>query len=314
MNPSTASRTALATSMMRAVHSRTDPAPLLDDTWGDRLVPDSFRTGLRQLALDRMEPEARAKALASPESIIDRTLRGNAAYADVIIRARYTEDALKAAVASGIRQYVIIGAGFDSFAYRLPAYASHLKIFEVDHPATQGMKRQRLLECGVADSNSNSLHFIPSDLSVEKLGAALAKSSFQPTQPTFFSWLGVSMYLSREANLDALSAIAASAPQGSEVVFTYVDEVIFDSTYAATESFRKLKDAVASSGEKFLSGFNPSTVREQLQCAGLLLLEDLDGEQMVSRYDKGGVNGLQSNSAAHIAHARVIGAPALSAV
>lgn len=312
MNPSTASRTALATSMMRAVHSRTDPAPFLDDTWGDRLVPDSVRTGLWQLALDRMEPEARAKALASSESIVDRTLRGNAAYADVIIRARYTEDALKAAVASGIRQYVIIGAGFDSFAYRLPAYASHLEIFEVDHPATQGMKRQRLLECGVADSAS--LHFIPSDLSVEKLGAALAKSNFQPTQPTFFSWLGVSMYLSREANLDALNAIAASAPRGSELVFTYVDEIVFDSTYAATESFRKLKDAVASSGEKFLSGFNPSTVREQLQCSGFLLLEDLNGEQMVSRYDKDGVNGLQSNSAAHIAHARVLGAPALSAV
>ena len=312
MNPSTASRTALATSLMRAVHSRTDPAPLLDDTWGDRLVPDSVRSAFRQPALDRMEPEARAKALASPESILDRTLRGNAAYADVIIRARYTEDALKAAVANGIRQYVIIGAGFDSFAYRLPAYANRLEIFEVDHPATQGLKRQRLLECGVPDSNS--LHFIPSDLSVDKLGAALSRSNFQPTQPTFFSWLGVSMYLSREANLDALSAIASCAPPSSELVFTYVDEIIFNSTYADTESFRKLKDAVSSSGEAFLSGFNPSTVREQLQCAGLLLLEDLNGEQMVSRYDKDGVNGLQSNSAAHIAHARVMGAPALSAV
>ena len=221
MNPSTASRTALATSLIRAVHSRADPAPLLDDTWGDRFVPESVRAAFRQPALDRMEPDARTKALTLPELVLDRVLRANAAYADVIIRARYTEDALKLAVTRGICQYVIIGAGFDSFAYRRPPYASQLEIFEIDHPATQGLKRQRLIECGVPDSNS--LHFIPADLSVEQLGEALARSNFQPTQPTFFSWLGVTMYLTREANLDALRAIASCAPAGSELVFTYVE-------------------------------------------------------------------------------------------
>lgn len=312
MNPSDASRTALATSLMRAVHSRTDPAPLLDDVWGDRLVPESVRAAFRQAALDRMDLDARSKAPASPESMLDRALRANAAYADVVIRARYTEDALQAAVARGIDQYVIIGAGFDSFACRRPAYAGKLKIFEVDHPATQTLKRQRLTECGVPESDL--LRFIAADLSAEELQTALARSSFQPAQPTFFSWLGVTMYLTREANLAALRAIASCAPNGSELVFTYVDDGVFGSAYSGTESFRKLKDAVSSSGEAFLSGFDPGTIREQLQGVGLQLLEDLNGDQMVARYDDAGANGLQSNAAAHIAHTRVLRATTPSAV
>jgi methyltransferase (TIGR00027 family) len=304
MNPSDASRTAIAASLMRAVHSRTDPAPLLDDDWGDRLVPESVRAAARQAVLDRLDPDARTKALASPVSVLDRALRANAAYADVVIRARYTEDALQAAVARGIDQYVIIGAGFDSFACRRPAYARKLNIFEVDHPATQTLKRKRLVECGVPASDL--LHFIAADLSAEKLQTALARSCFRPTQPTFFSWLGVTMYLTREANLAALRAIASCAPNGSELVFTYVDDAMFGSAYSGTESFRALRSAVASAGEAFLSGFDPGAIREQLHGVGLQLLEDLDGDQMVARYDEAGANGLQSNAAAHIAHTSVL--------
>ncbi|MBS0508878.1 MAG: class I SAM-dependent methyltransferase, partial [Proteobacteria bacterium] len=152
------------------------------------------------------------------------------------------------------------------------------------------------------------------DLSAEKLQTALARSSFQPTQLTFFSWLGVTMYLTREANMAALRAIASCAPNGSELVFTYVDEAVFDSAYSNSESFRALKSAVSSAGEPFLSGFDPVNVREQLQSVDLQLLEDLNGDQMVARYDEAGANGLQSNAAAHIAHTRVLKVPTSSAV
>lgn len=259
-----------------------------------------------------MDPDARTKALTSPESVLDRALHANAAYADVIIRARYTEDALQAAVARGIDQYVIIGAGFDSFACRRPAYARNLDIFEVDHPATQTLKRQRLVACGVPESDL--LHFIAADLSAEELQSALARSSFQPTQPTFFSWLGVTMYLARDANLATLRAIASCAPKGSELVFNYLDDAVFGSAYAGTDAFRELKSTVSLAGEAFLSGFDPGAIGEQLQSVGLQLLEDLNGDQMVARYDGAGVNGLQSNGAAHIAHTRVHKAPTPSAV
>jgi methyltransferase (TIGR00027 family) len=304
MNPSEASRTALATSLMRAVHSRADPAPLLDDVWGDRLIPDSIRSAFREGALARMDPDTRTKALAaSPALLLDRVLRANAAYADVVIRARYTEDALAAAVARGIGQYVIIGAGFDSFACRRPAYASNLNIFEVDHPATQALKRKRLLECNVADSGF--LHFIAADLAAEQLQTVLARSPFDSNQPAFFSWLGVTMYLTREANMATLRAISSCAPSGSELVFTYLDQAVFGAGYSGAESFRDLKNSVSSAGEAFVSGFDPGALGEELLGVDFQLLEDLNGDQMVARYDPSGANGLHSNVAAHIAHARV---------
>lgn len=304
MNPLDASRTALATSLMRALHSRHDPAPLLDDDWGDRLVPDTVRAALCQRVLDRMPSTVRAKAAATPGAILEQSLRANAAYAAVITRARYAEDALKAAVERGVTQYVVVGAGFDSFAYRRPSWAADLTVFEIDHPATQTMKRQRLAECGV--DVSASVEFISADLSAEPLGSALARSSFQPTRSTFFSWLGVTIYLTEEANLSALRAIALCAPAGSELVFDYADQRVLDPGALATEAFRKLKTEVSSAGEAFLSGFDPGLLGEQLRAAGLLLLEDLNGDQAVARYDASGANGLRSAAAAHIAHARVV--------
>lgn len=312
MNPLGASRTALATSLMRALHSRHDPAPLLDDNWGDRLVPDTARAALCQRVLDGMPPTARVKAAADPEALLGQSLRANAAYAGVILRTRYTEDALEAAVNQGVTQYVIIGAGFDSFAYRRPNWAAKLAIFEVDHPATQAVKRQRLAECGI-DSPA-SVEFVATDLSTENLGAALARSSFQPAQPTFFSWLGVTIYLTQEANLTALRAIALCAPAGSELVFTYVDQKVLDPDAVVTEAFHKQKAAVSSAGEPFLSGFDPHMLGEQLRAEGLLLLEDLNGIQAVAKYDASGVNGLRTAGTWHIAHARVAHIPARTSV
>jgi methyltransferase (TIGR00027 family) len=283
MNPAHASRTALATSLMRAVHSRHDPQPLIDDLWGERFVPEAIRTAFPATAL-----------------------RANAAYADVVLRARYTEDALREAVARGVSQYVVVGAGFDSFAWRRPAWAEQLMVYEVDHPTTQGLKRERLKACAVPDSVG--VQFIAADLAAEDLGSALARSSFDRTRPAFFSWLGVTMYLSREANLAVLRAMAACAAGGSELVFSYVDEAVFDPAYAATDSFKLLRSHVASSGEAFQSGFDPAQLHSLLEDAGLQLLEDLDGMALLARYDAAGANGLQSNPAAHIAHARVTGA------
>lgn len=288
---------------MRALHSRHDPAPLIDDDWGDRLVPDTVRATLYQRIVDNMPPTARASAEAAPAAVLDQSLRANAAYADVITRARYAEDALEAAVACGVTQYVIIGAGFDSFAYRRPSWASDLAIYEIDHPATQGMKRQRLAEC-VFDA-SKTVEFIAADLSEETLGSALARSSFQPSQLTLFSWLGVTVYLTREENLSTFRAIASCAAPGSELVFNYVDQRVLDPGALSTEAFSRLKTEVSSAGEAFLSGFYPETINEQLRAAGLLLLEDLNGDQAVARYDPSGANLLRPSADSHIAHARV---------
>src|SRR6202012_3542114 len=217
-----ASRTALATSLMRATHSRLDPHPLIHDSWGDRLVPEFVK-----------------RAMAPSDELLDESLMRSRSYANVITRTRYAEDALQDGVSRGVRQYVLIGAGFDSFALRLPKFAADLQIFEIDFPATQSLKAERIDACGVV--LPDSVHFIAADLSQESVADALARSSFETNRLTFFSWLGVTMYLTREANLATLSSIASCSMAGSEVAFTYFDERLFR---AQSESFRELEQRV----------------------------------------------------------------------
>ena len=295
-----ASRTALATSLMRAVHTRLDPHPLIDDPWGDRLVPDSARELFRESVLARMGIEAREKALTSPENILDESLLRSRAYANVVTRTRYAEDALQQAVAKGIKQYVLIGAGFDSFALRRPGFAQGLQIYEIDFPSTQGLKLQRIRECAL--TLPDSVHFIAADLSKESVQDALTRSSFCSDQLTFFSWLGVSMYLTREANLATFKSIAACAPEASQLVFTYFDERLF---HQPSDSFREMEKRVASMGEPFLSGFSPSLLTANLADCGLALIEDLDGGEVAARYDRTGTRSLGQSSFSHIALARV---------
>ena len=278
-----ASRTALATALMRAAHTRLDPHPLIDDPWGDRLVPESVK-----------------RAMAPSDEMLDELLMRSRSYANVITRTRYAEDALKAAVSSGVRQYVLIGAGFDSFSLRRPAFAANLQIFEIDFPATQKLKIAQIDACGM--TLPDTVHFIAADLSQESVAAALAGSSFETQQLTFFSWLGVTMYLTRDANLATLRSITSCSPAASEVVFTYFDERLFQ---GQSESFRELEQRVAAIGEPFLSGFNPAELAANLAGCGLDLVEDLNGSQAAARYDRGGDHGLGQSMFSHIALARV---------
>jgi len=281
----------LATSLMRAAHTRLDPTPLIDDRWGDRLVPDSARDVLREIALSRLGAGA----------TLDEYLLSSPAYANVIVRTRYTEDALTAAVARGIRQYVIIGAGFDSFALRRPAFAADIDIFEIDHPATQALKIKQIEHSGIV--LPGSVHFIAADLAARSVAETLSGSAYRSDQPAFFSWLGVTMYLTREANFATLRSIASCAHSGSELAFTYVDQRLLKSE---SESYRKLAKTLASLGEPFLFGFDPDTLARELRSCGLTLSEDLDGERAAARYGRADLNNDGSRSRfSHIALARV---------
>jgi methyltransferase (TIGR00027 family) len=296
------SRTALATSLMRALHSRKDPSPLLDDPWGDRLVPKSERDRFGERILARMDSDARAAALRAPASILDDFLLANVAYPGVVIRSRYAEDALREATNRGTRQYVLIGAGLDSFALRRPAFSEALEIFEIDHPATQAFKIERIKQCGI--SLPPSVHFVAADLAKEDLASVLARTSFRSSEPAFFSWLGVTVYLTREANLSTLRAVATCSAWGSELVFTYVDQIEF-----APDGSRSLRDpnakAAAMMGEPYLSGFDPKAIANDLRDVGLELVEDLDGHEMSERYMRTRANALQPAASLHIALARV---------
>jgi methyltransferase (TIGR00027 family) len=302
MVESSPSRTATVTSLMRALHSRCDASPLLDDPWGDRLVPPSERERMSQRILARMDSEARARALQAPDSFLDKFLLANASFPGVVIRSRYAEDALREATIRGLRQYVLIGAGFDSFALRRPAFSDVLEIFEVDHPATQTMKTHRISECGI--SLPQSVHFIAADLAKEDLVTALARSSFRSEEAAFFSWLGVTVYLTREANLSTLRAVATCGAPGSEVVFTYVDQIEF-APDRSLSPHNENAEAVAAIGEPYMSGFDPNEIANDLMRVGLELVEDLDGKGMRERYAGASATILQPPASLHIALARV---------
>ena len=287
MQDQTPSFTALATALMRSLHTRADPLPLIDDPWGERLVPEIV---VRKIA-ERLPPGA----------AVDGWLRANPAYCNVITRARFSEDALGQAVARGARQVVTIGAGFDSWALRRPEAAREVQVFEIDHPATQDLKRRRIAAC--AGGVPTGLHLLAADLSREILGDVLARTSFRSDAPAFFSWLGVTMYLSRDTNLATLRAIAGCAAPGSELVFSYVDQVAFGAGAMADE-FQALQRSVADAGEPFLSGFDPGTLAGDLQAIGLGLIEDCDDTQLVARYDPQRINALRPSIRSRIARVR----------
>jgi methyltransferase (TIGR00027 family) len=298
------SHTAVGTSLMRAIHTRTAHNPLINDPWGDQLVPKAASETILRLAVANMSPDERDEALSSPEATLENflTLGLSDGFANVILRTRYTEDALAAVVANGVRQYVIIGAGFDSFALRSTAAAPDLNVYEIDQPDTQNLKRLGISELGLQLSDTH--HFIASDLATEDLGAALARSSYRPDIPAFFSWLGVTMYLSREANFATMRAIVDTAASGSELVFTYFDEVVFESD-VASESQLKAQQAAAAVGESFQSRFAPSTLAEDLRGLGLLLVEDMNDCETAESLGVTQAQNLQPHQLHRIARAAI---------
>jgi len=291
---------------MRAIHTRLDRPALIDDPWGDRLVLDEEREALWRAAEPGLEPAVseRVAALGSLSDRVDAVLRMHPTYPTIILRTRYAEDALAAAVAQGARQYVIVGAGMDSFALRRPAFASELEIFEVDHPATQEFKKRRLHDGGVA--LPDQLHFVAADLSAEALGSALAGSPFRHGELSFFSWLGVTSYLIREANLATLREIASSASPASELVFTYIDQRELEPDTASAET-RRIRAGLAAAGEPWVSGFSPALLSQELEVVGLVLLEDLGGDDLGARYSASRDYDLTPAPYMHVARAQVGG-------
>jgi len=186
---------------MRGVHQLLDAKPLiLDDPAAPTLLGEDT---VRQIKNSRDHHQ---------------TLEARALRTRVVLRSRFTEDRLAEAVGRGITQYVILGAGFDTFAYRQPVWAKALKIFEVGQPATQAQKRLRLEQVGMA--LPPNLSFAGINFKHESLRDGPLRNGVSLTEPSFFSWLGVTMYLKEDA-IDAVLRTIAQFPPESEIVFTF---------------------------------------------------------------------------------------------
>jgi methyltransferase (TIGR00027 family) len=220
----------------------------------------------------------------------------------LVARSRVAEDALAEAVTRDVRQYVILGAGFDTFAYRNPYPATRLRVFEVDHPATQAWKRELITAAGIA--LPAALTFVPVDFERQSLPEALRAAGFQPGERTFFSWLGVTMYLTREVVLGTLRYVAHSLPYGSGVVFDYAAP---PPRVSLTRRllYRYLIRRVARAGEPFKSFFVPAALAQEMRTFGYSHLEDLGAADLNARYFRNRADRLRVSGPAHVMSARL---------
>jgi methyltransferase (TIGR00027 family) len=262
--------------MRRAAHQLFDAPPkVLDDPIAVRVIG----------------PEAVGRMTAAPSTQRGRIATSSRAF--MVARSRVAEDALARAVARGVQQYVILGAGLDTFAYRNPYSDATLRVFEVDHPATQKWKRRKLAAGSIAVPSS--VTYVPVDFERDVLADRLAAAGLDPARPAFFSWLGVTMYLTEEAFAATLSLIAR-CPPGGGLTFDYAvprSHLGWIERLIAAWLARR----VAAAGEPFRSSFDPAALSTRLAGLGFTHIEDLGRDEINARYFTGRSDGLRLRGA-----------------
>jgi methyltransferase (TIGR00027 family) len=276
------SHTALRVALRRGAHQLHDAQPLVfADPLAVRILP----------------PESRAEIAHVPDKVKRPFSAGIRAF--MVARARFAEDTLAASAASGeARQYLVLGAGLDTFAYRNPH--TNVRVFEVDHPATQAWKLHCLEQAGIAVPG-NVTH-VPVDFERDSLAGQLAAAGFDLAVPTVTAWLGVVPYLTLEAFRATLSLLGTFSG-GSEVIFdySYPREVLSEREQMMMDS---MSARVAQSGEPFKIFFVEEQLREELMRVQLRLAGNLGSAELNSLYFDQRTDGLRlRGSAGHLCHA-----------
>src|SRR5580692_9662645 len=261
------SKTAHRVAIRRAAHQLLDQPKVLDDPLALRIIGTEAADDLRS---NPKEHHAFSRAFR----------------AFMAARSRYAEDELARAVAHGVTQYVVLGAGLDTFAYRNPHPG--LRVFEVDHPSTQAWKREQLQAAHIP--TPPSLNFVPIDFEKQTLADGLGRAGLDLGAAAFFSWLGVTPYLTREACMMTLSFVA-KMPAGSGVVFDFaVDPELLNA--GQRQALDALSERVARYGEPFQLFFDPGKLQDELKAMGFHRTEFLQGKQLNERYFKDRKDGL----------------------
>lgn len=259
------SKTALGVAIRRAAHQLMENPRILEDPIAVRLIGNDYPNHMERA----MHP-------------VGRDFR-----AFMAVRSRSVEDRLAAAVAEGVTQFVILGAGLDTFAYRNPFPA--LRVFEVDFPATQAWKQTMLSNAEIPVPSD--VTFVPLDFEHKTLAVSLAEAGLDSTIPAFYSWLGVVPYLTLDAFRATLHSIA-QMPSGSAVSFDYALPREGLSPQGKT-AFDRLSARVSAAGEPFQLFFTPEALDAELRDAGFHRVEQLDYDQLNALYFKDRADGLK---------------------
>lgn len=282
MKPNDPSRTALMVARQRAAHQLLDHGAILNDPFALQILREDEKAVLQF-------------ANAHPMASIGRLITS--------ARSRIAEEALSNAVQSGIRQIVILGAGLDTIALRNPHATQSIQIYEVDHPATQEDKRQRLAEAHIA--LPACLTFVPVDFERDALRETLDAAGFQQNAPTFFTWLGVVPYLTPEAIDGTLDFIASI--RNSEVAFDYLEP-----PEAFSEELRQIEqertEQLKKIDERSVSRFDAAGIAALLHSHGFSVIEDIGFREIASRFGHA-IQGLAPGHAGiHVVHAKAVSA------
>ena len=261
------SATAFGAALSRAVHQIVDYPRIFDDPLALEIL-GPLAPGVLQRAVDTQS----------------RGLR-----ASIAMRSRYAEDRLAAAVARGVRQYVLLGAGLDTFAYRNPHAEAGLRVYEVDHPATQRAKRERLAGAGIGMPPSTT--FVPIDFETQTIPAQLRAAGFRFDRPAFFSMLGVVIYLTDDAVMETMR-VAASCAAGTEIVFSFsVPDALL--TEAQQRGRARAMAQVAKLGEPWITFYEPSRLARELRGRGFSNAELFAPEDANRTYFADRIDGLR---------------------
>jgi methyltransferase (TIGR00027 family) len=266
MNEGKPSRTAQRVAVRRAAHQLIDRPLVFEDPFAMRIIG----------------PDAAAATEAKAEGQVSAAFR-----AFMAVRSRYAEDELRYAVERAVRQYVVLGAGLDTFAWRNPY--PELRVFEVDFPATQHWKKQRVANAGM--ELPESMTFAPVDFESQTLAEGLRAAGFREDQAAYFSWLGVTMYLTLEA-FEATMRFIGALPTGGGVTFDYAVERS-ELNFIERLAIDHLSKKVAALGEPFQLFFRPGELGNLLRQFGFREIEDMGRDELNARYFGNRADGLR---------------------
>lgn len=293
--------TATGAAFARAYHAvHADPKIFFDYLAPALLMPDEVVELERMSAsmLTSFEPDATG---LTPDQALARSMRAPG-ISSLLMRARYTEDRLVEELGRGAAQYVILGAGLDTFAFRRSDLLKRIRVFEVDRSEVQADKQRRI--AGACWQLPRGLRFVPLDFMTGDLAAALVDAGFDPGLRTFWSWMGVTFYLTRDVVLGTLHTMARSSAPGSMVVFDHTDLDSFDDA-KVSPYVRRFRELAASFGEVIRVGFDPNSLAADLGRVGLSLVEQLSPADIQARYFAGRSDGHRALEHTHIVAAAV---------
>jgi methyltransferase (TIGR00027 family) len=254
----------------RAAHARYERPPVFDDTWALKLLSARTRWVVRIPALYR-------------RFRVPGQARSDGFFALALASFRLTDDLVAAAVARGVRQYLILSAGMDSFGLRRTDLRPPLRVFELDHPAPQAIKRRRIERA--VGSWPADLELVPIDFETTTIEDALAASSFDSDQPAVASWLNSIAYLSEAATTASLQGLARVLAPGSQLIFNYPPAVkLTDEQKAAMKA---LRTSVASRGEPFRDVYEPARMVAIVEDCGFVVEEHLTEADLAARFYTG---------------------------